>query len=278
VAVITLRGETGDQNVNRVVQQLREARTDPNVEAVVLRVDSPGGPVDSSEEFYLAVNRTANEIPVVAYVEGLAASGGYYGILPAETIVVKPSSTVGSVGVIVQAPLSAVEQAQREREGFVRSGPDKAQITVDGLRSEIETLQQAFVGSVLFHRGDDITLSDSEVANADVYLGAAAVENGFADRIGDIGTAIERAAELADGIEGDRYEVDYRSSVPTGPGLFSEAERIERADGVVYVVSEDRDNGPEFVQPVRYYAIWGIPVDDSETPPTANATRGGEGR
>lgn len=272
VVVVTLRGETNDENVNRVVSQLRAARNDARVEAVVLRVDSPGGPVDSSEEFYLAVNRTASEMPVVAYVEGLAASGGYYGIVPSDTIFVKPSSTVGSVGVIVQAPLSAIEDAGREREAFVRSGPDKSQLSVDELRNDIEILQQAFLGTVTYHRGDVLTLSEREIASGGVFLGATAVENGFADRIGDVGSAVQRAAELADGIEGDSYEVVYYSSSPAQPSLFTEADRVERIDGIVYV--QPSDTGPEFVQPVEYYAIWGIPVREATGPGRVNATEG----
>ena len=198
VAVISVRGSTNDANVNAVQDALREARQNESIAAVVLSIDSSGGPVDSSEEFYLAVNRTAREMPVVAYVEGVAASGGYYGIAPADEIIVKPSSTVGSVGVIVSAPLSLIEDAEQQGEALVRSGPDKAQVSRDQIRSDIETLQSAFVGTVMRHRGEDLTVSREEVENADVYLGATAVENGFADRIGDSATAIQRAAALSD--------------------------------------------------------------------------------
>lgn len=258
VAVITLRGGTDDVNVNRVTRQLREARTDGGVEAVVLRIDSPGGPVDSSEEFYLAVNRTASEKPVVAYVEGLAASGGYYGIVPADTIFVKPSSTVGSIGVIVQAPLSAVERAEQERGTFLRTGPDKAQIDVDGLREELELLQRAFVGTVMHHRGDRLTLSRDEVANADVYLGPEAVENGFADRIGDLDSAIARAAELAGREE---YDVTYRGEAVSLSRL--PAGEFREVDGTLVYVTAAETESP-FVQPVRYWAVWGVPAPATE--------------
>ena len=264
VAVVTLRGGTTDANVNAVRQDLREARTNESIEAVVLRVDSPGGPVDSSEEFYLAVNRTASEMPVVAYVEGTAASGGYYGIVPADEIVVKPSSNVGSIGVIVQAPLSLIEQVEQQGETFVRSGPDKAQVSKDGLREDIEVLQRSFVGTVMRHRGDQLSLSREEVANGNTYLGARATENGFADRIGDSELAIERAAALSDDIEGDGYDVTYLGSggaefnvivVPAG------AETVQGANNVTYLVhSEDETT---FREPVKYYAVWGIPAEDN---------------
>lgn len=258
VAVVTLRGETSPGNVNAVADQLWSIRNDGSVEAVVIRIDSPGGLVTSSEEFYLAVNRTAAELPVVAYVEGSAASGGYYGIVPADEIVVKPSSNVGSIGVVVQAPLSAVEEAEREQGTFIRSGPDKAQISKDGLREDMETLKRVFVGTVMRHRADELALTRTEVANGEVYLGTEAVENGFADRIGDLGTAIQRAAEIAPGIEGDGYDVEYYATGQDGVTLVftGEDQRIE--GDVIYVESSD---DREFVQPVKYYAIWGVPAE-----------------
>jgi protease-4 len=265
VAVVTLRGGTSGANVNAVTEDLRNARTNASVEAVVLRVDSPGGPVDSSEEFYLAVNRTASEMPVVAYVEGSAASGGYFGIVPSDEVVVKPSSTVGSIGVIVSAPLSAVERASEQQETFVRSGPDKAQISKDGIREDIEMLQAAFVGTVMQHRGDELALSADEVANGDVYLGTEAVENGFADRVGDVGTAIERAAALSDGIQGDGYDVSYVDEPRLPIRLPLGGADVEAVDGnVVYVDAGDTPD-QEFVQPVTYYAVWGVPADAANT-------------
>jgi protease-4 len=267
VQVITLRGGTTDANVNAVASTLREARNNDSIAAVVLRVDSPGGPVAPSEELYLAVNRTAAEMPVVAYVEGAAASGGYYGIVPADEIIVKPSSTVGSIGVIVQAPLSAVEQAEQVSGTFVRSGPDKAQIDQDRLREDLERLQRAFVGTVMAHRGDELSLSREEVENGRTYLGTQAVQNGFADRIGDVGSAIEAAADRSDRIDGDNYDVAYTTRT-VQITLSIQAAAVEKVDGNTIYYTEADAGETEFVRPVRYYAVWGVPVE---------ATAGAEG-
>ncbi|MFT4922965.1 MAG: protease-4 [Haloarculaceae archaeon] len=263
VAVIDFRGPTSNANVAGAAELLRSARNNESVESVVIRIDSPGGPVDASEEFYLAVNRTAREMPVVTYVEGAAASGGYFGIVASDEIHVKPSSNVGSIGVVVSAPLSAVEQAQQQQETFIRTGPDKAQISKDGIREDLEALQSAFVGTVMEHRSESLTLSRQDVARGDVYLGAEAVENGFADRVGDLSGAIERAAELSDDIEGEEYDVDFKElpsveiDVTLPPGA-------EGSDGdVIYVESDEQ--GQEFVQPVEYYAVWGVPAPEGNT-------------
>jgi len=272
VAVITLRGGTSDANVNAITDDLRDARTNDSVEAVVFRIDSSGGGVAPSEELYLAVNRTAQEMPVVAYVEGVAASGGYYGIVPADQIFVKSSSTVGSVGVIVQAPLSTVDQQERAAQSYIRSGPDKALTTRDKLRNRMETLQNAFLNTVMTHRGENITLDRQGVSRADTYLGPTAVRNGFADRIGDLDAAIEDAARRADSIDGDQYDVTYYEPPEITTGLLLAQDEIEGVDGdVVYVESSATD---EFEDPVRFYYVWGVPTEtvSDETEVTTDAS------
>jgi len=264
VSVVTLRGGTGPANVNAVTDDLREARTNDSVAAVVLRIDSSGGAVASSEEFYLAVNRTAQQVPVVAYVEGTAASGGYYGIAPADAIYVKPSSTVGSVGVIVQASLDAIEDESRTSRTYLRTGPDKATLSKDSIRDQIETLHSAFLNTVMTHRGDALSLDRQAVATGRAYLGPTAVRNGFADEVGDLDAAIETAARRADGIDGDRYEVVYENPVTPAQATNTLADAdVERVEGdVVYV---DASDGDQFRDPVRYYAVWGVPVEGSGT-------------
>jgi protease-4 len=273
VAVVTFRGGVSDQTANAVSEDLREARNNDSVDAVVLRTDSPGGGVAASEELYLAVNRTAQEMPVVAYVEGTAASGGYYTIAPADSIVVKPSSTVGSIGVVVQAPISALEQADDQGEVFVRTGPDKAQIDKDNFLEEMESLQNAFGNTVMHHRGDAFTVDEETVLSGKVWLGTEAVQNGFADEIGSLESAIQRAASLSDDIEGDDYDVYYKEEANIGLGLLfaQDDTEVERVDGNVFYVDTESDT--EFVQPVKYYYIWGIPqemVDEKEV--TTNET------
>ncbi|MFB6151388.1 MAG: S49 family peptidase [Haloarculaceae archaeon] len=260
VAVVTLSGGVNDANVNAIAKDLREARNNESIDAVVLRIDSPGGGVAPSEEFYLAVNRTAQEMPVVAYVEGIAASGGYYGIAPSDAIFVKPSSQVGSIGVIVSAPLSSLEQAAEQSKTYLRSGPDKATYDVDGYREDLERLQNSFVNTVMRHRGDELDISRETVMNAKAYMGTEAVKNGFADRIGSLQSAIQYAAGEAGDIEGDKYDVVYKEPPQTTTGIVLSKGDLEKVDGnVVYV---DRSDGKtEFVKPVRFYAVWGVPQD-----------------
>lgn len=202
VAVVPIEGAIDGETANRTTAQLREARTDPSVEAVVLLVNSPGGAASASESQYLAVRRLAAEKPVVASVDALAASGAYYTILPSERIFVKPSSIVGSVGVIATLPRE-VEPNDR----IVSTGPNK--LAADSEREfkyTVETLKRAFANAVMAHRGEELTISRAAVTEAGTFSGTVAVRNGMADAVGGTGTAIAYAAEQA-GIE--EYSVRY---------------------------------------------------------------------
>jgi protease-4 len=210
VSVITVSGTITGSTVDSVSEDLREARTNESIRAVVLKVDSGGGLVAPSERLYLEVLRTSEQMPVVASVQGIGASGAYYGMLPADEIYVLSSTEIGSVGVI--GPGASVPVP----DSIIRTGPDKAQPTAEDRRRTIESLKRQFVGRVMDHRGEELSVSRQEVAYAKTYLGPEAATNGYADEIGSLPTAIDRAAEMA-GME--NYNV-ARQEPPFRGGFF----------------------------------------------------------
>lgn len=210
VSVITVSGIITSSTVDAVSEDLREARTNESIRAVVLKVDSGGGLVAPSERLYLEVLRTSEQMPVVASVQGIGASGAYYGMLPADEIYVLSSSAVGSVGVIGPGGSTPVP------DSIIRTGPDKAQPTAEDRRRTIESLKRQFVGRVMEHRGESLSVSREEVAYAKTYLGPEAASNGYADGVGALPTAIDRAAEMA-GME--NYDV-VRKEPPFRGGFF----------------------------------------------------------
>ena len=190
VAVISIDGYVSSSSVDAWEEDLKEVRQNETVKAVVLKVDSPGGSAAASERLYMAVQRTAKEMPVVASIQATGASGAYYAMLPADRIYTMPSSFVGSVGVRGSTPAPPTGSE-------IRTGPDKASGTLEQRRAQIETLRRMFVGSVMKWRGDDLNISREEVAHAKVYVGPTAVQNGMADRIGTLSEATQYAAEQA---------------------------------------------------------------------------------
>lgn len=212
VAVVEFEGPVVVDTAEQVEDELREIRRDGSVDAVVLKIDTPGGSPAASEQLYTSVQRTAEEMPVMASVQEISASGGYYAMLPTDEIYVLPTSITGSVGVNADAP-----EPQPPVDG--PTGPDKVGENTLQSWAQIEQLDEVFVESVMEQRGDRIELSREEVASADTFIGVEAVENGLADEIGDTDTAIAAAADAA-GLE--TYDIEVREAPALGvPILLS---------------------------------------------------------
>jgi len=275
VAVIEIDGTIDSATAQHVEDNLRDARTNDSIEAVVLEVDSGGGLPAQSERMYAAVDRTASVMPVYAAVDTLGASGAYLAIAPADRIYVAPSAqAVGSVGVAGTAPAPNGPNAGT-------TGPDKAGSDPDTQRERRQTLANLFLENVIEQRGDEIELDREAIAHADAYLGTEAVENGFADRLGFVDGAVADAAAEA-GF--DDYAVDSRrteSRIPSGLSL------LEDDDGTVVVAdgSEEKlDDGLILaVAPVAWDETVGddivmtsytarLPADGTEAEATGTAT------
>lgn len=249
VAVVHVEGPIVSQTVADTREQLRELQSNETVKAVVLDVNSPGGAVAASESLYMAVDRTADEMPVVASVDETGASGAYMGMLPADRIYVKPGSIVGSVGVVAQQPAGGTVP------GTVTTGPDKGTgYTDEELVAMVETMRRQFVGMVMAERGDALELDREEVSQAKVYVGLEAVENGVADRIGDRGSAVAHAASQA-GV--DQYAVVEREPAGTG-GLVL----IGGGDAGNASVASTSPFEYRGVETTRLLALYGTPTDD----------------
>lgn len=230
VAVIELEGTIDESTAQFVEGELREARQNDSIEAVVLEVNSGGGLPAQSERIYAAVERTSEQMPVIAAVDTLGASGAYLSIAPADDIYVAPSAqAVGSVGVTGTAPQPLAPSAGD-------TGPNKGGAHPDDAREDREILAELFLESVMTQRGDEIELSRDEVARANVYLGTEAVENGFADELGFVDDAIDDAANRA-GL--DSYEVDTRRTEDQQSPLAGLP--LQTEDGTV-VVGEGEDD------------------------------------
>lgn len=224
VAVVGLEGSINGQTASSVGARLKAAREDPDVEAVVLRVNSGGGSAPASESIYMAVKRTAAEMPVVVSVGGIAASGAYYASVPADQVFVTPSSYIGSVGVFFVAPADT-----NPIDLIVTTGPSKLSgNNRRGWEYSVEESRQSFVSAIERHRGQRLTISTRRLSYARLYSGARGVSYGLADRAGNLQDAISHAASLANL---DSYRV--RRLAPSG--------NVTYVTQTAYVAS-DREN------------------------------------
>jgi len=148
----------------RVREELKKAQGDPKVKALVLRINTPGGTVTASDVIFreLQLFKQEKKIPVVAVMMDVAASGGYYVALAADTIVAHPTTVTGSIGVIMLsfnaeglmqklgvAP-STIKSAERKDMGspFRALTPEERAI----FQSVIDELYRQFVAKVVERR------------------------------------------------------------------------------------------------------------------------------
>ena len=195
-----------------IAAALREAAADESVSAIVLRVDSPGGSVTGSETIWREVNRVRDGgKPVVASMGAVAASGGYYVSMSADTIVANPGTITGSIGVVT-GKLVARELKDRLGVGSdsVRTNPNADAWSVNQpftdaqhahVEAEADLFYTDFVERVAKGRKLTVAAVD-EIARGRVWTGADAKERGLVDELGGLRTAITRAKVLA-GLEPD---------------------------------------------------------------------------
>lgn len=233
VVVIEMQGPIETNMAQDVEDQLREARQDDAVEAVVLEVESGGGLPAQSERIYAAVDRTSEEMPVIATVDTMGASGAYLSMAPADEIYVAPSAqAVGSVGVAGTAPNPSGPNAGT-------TGPDKRGPSTEQQREQQQILANLFVESVIEQRGDEIDLDREEIAHANSYLGTEAVNNGYADDFGFVDDAIEDAADEA-GLRTYSVETHRADGVGVGMPLIED-------DGDIVVTENDETLNDAFI-------------------------------
>ena len=187
---------------------LRRARNDDTVEAVVLRVDSPGGSAFASEiinDEVLALQQAGK--PVVASMGSVAASGGYLISMNADRIFASPSTITGSIGIFGMFPtyqrtLDAIGVAT---DG-VGSTPWSGELRPDRQMSDhakalfqlvINDGYQDFIGSVAESRELEIEAVDA-IGQGQVWTGMDGLNNGLVDELGGLDDAIAAAAELAE--------------------------------------------------------------------------------
>lgn len=201
-------GEETPGNVggDTTAAQIREARLDAKVKAIVLRVNSPGGSVSASEVIReeLAAAKAAGK-PVVVSMGGMAASGGYWISTPANYIMANPSTLTGSIGIFgvintVEDSLSAIGV---HTDGVATSSLADVSVT-KALPQEVQQLMQLtiengyqrFINLVAQSRHKTAQQIDS-IAQGHVWTGQDAKANGLVDSLGDFDDALKKAAELA---------------------------------------------------------------------------------
>ena len=202
-----------------IISQLDEAEKNPNVKAILIRVNSPGGSPAASQEIFEEIRKI--EKPVVVSVSDTCASGAYYVSSAADRIIANRSSSVGSIGVIMQIPnyedlyeklglkYTTIKQGKYKDVG----SPDRPLTSeeIKLLEAQLKEIYRQFIADVAEARSMDVSEVE-ELATGWVFLGTEALELGLIDDIGNYKDAINIAAELG-GIKGEpiviRQKISY---------------------------------------------------------------------
>ncbi len=225
VAVIVAEGEIvpGTTDESTVIasatfrEEIRKARTNGKVKAIVIRVNSPGGVFQAADEMWREIELAAKEKPVIASMGDYAASGGYYMAMACDTIVARPTTITGSIGVFsVLFDLSAfLDNKLGITSDQVQTGNVGDLITVTRPLTEFEKqiwqtqtdeIYEIFTSKAAAGRGmkqEDI----KKIASGRVWTGEQAIQNNLADQAGGLQDAIAIAARQA-GVADD-FKVKY---------------------------------------------------------------------
>jgi protease-4 len=192
----------------RVREELKKAQKDTKVKALVVRINSPGGTVTASDIIFreLEAFRKATGVPIIASMMDVAASGGYYIALAADTIVAHPTTVTGSIGVImislnaeglmqkVGLAANTIKSGERKDMGspFRALTPEERAI----FQSVIDDLQRQFVAKVVERRKIPPTTA-ATLADGRIYTAEQALAHRLVDRIGYVPDAIDIARQAA---------------------------------------------------------------------------------
>jgi protease-4 len=188
-------------------ETVRRLRDDESIDAVVLRIDSPGGDAIASDDMWRELNLLAAEKPIVVSMSDVAASGGYYmAMIHDAPILAYPGTVTGSIGVffgklnlrglydkvgLKKEILTRGRFAAIDSDYLPLGDAERAK-----LREGIEHVYHGFVSKVADARGVEYD-AIHDVAQGRVWIGAQALENGLVDELGGFERAISLAKERA---------------------------------------------------------------------------------
>src|SRR4051812_46406699 len=185
-----------------VAKPLERAFAWPRGRAVALLINSPGGSAVQSHLIFQRIRQLAaeKERPVIAFVEDVAASGGYMIACAADEIVADPSSIVGSIGVIGASFgfTKLIDKIGIERRIYT-AGANKAMLDpflpenpehVARLKAIQEDIHASFIGLVKSRRGGKLTAPEHDLFTGEYWAARKGVEYGLVDRIGDLRSSL----------------------------------------------------------------------------------------
>jgi protease-4 len=211
IAILSVDGVIDEQQAKDVYWQLKTARGDKNVKGLIIRVNSPGGTISGSDQIHNEIIKYRDDTnqPVVAFMQGVAASGGYYSSVACNEIIAEPTAITGSIGVIME--YLVLQQLLEDKLGInpivVKAGakkdwPNPFQMPTD---EQLQYMQERIIGpaykrfvKVVVDGRSELTEEDvNRLADGSIYWADKALEEKLIDGIGYLTDAIDKTKSLA---------------------------------------------------------------------------------
>lgn len=250
-----IEGAESDNGIgsDEICEALKKARDDDKIKAVVLRVNSPGGSALASDIMWREIQLTRAKKPVIASMGDVAASGGYYMCMGADTIVAMPNTVTGSIGVF--GVLFNVQGLMNNKLGVtadvVKTGlysdfADPSRRMTDGERKIIQRsvvqIYDTFTTKAALGRKMPVeTLK--RYASGRVWAGQDAKQRGLVDVLGGFNTAVEIAAKRA-GLKAGDYSLKF---LPAQKDFVTE---------LLETIGKDTENAMMKARLGMMYPIW----------------------
>jgi len=222
IAVIRVEGIINESAAESLAKQIERAADDPRVKAVILRINSPGGGLTACDMIYHDLTTYLGETdkPLIAAMDSVAASGGYYVACAADRIIAQPTTITGSIGVIAQ--LFFLQGLMQDKLGItpvtLKMGEQKDWPNMFGDAGLAEEQRKYLMESLLepgYERFVDVVAEGRAIDRSDVlrlatgriFLAPEALQAGLVDEVDYFDRAVEAAMEFA-GIE-DARVIEY---------------------------------------------------------------------
>ncbi|HEX5151602.1 MAG TPA: signal peptide peptidase SppA [Parafilimonas sp.] len=205
--IVDGKGEKEQIGSDDFVKIIRKARLDNDVDAIVFRVNSPGGSAMASEAIWREISLAKEEKPVVVSMGDYAASGGYYISCAADSVFADETTITGSIGVF--SVLANLEDFFKNKLGITFDGVKTAPYADLGtisrplteqekrfMQASVDTIYNTFMTRVADGRKKDTAYVDS-IAQGRVWIGKRAIGVGLVDRTGTLQDAVDCAARMA---------------------------------------------------------------------------------
>lgn len=209
---------SGGTSMQLAANDFREALSDPDVSAIILAIDSPGGTVDGTQELADLIYSARGVKPVVALADGMMASAAYWiGSAASQVFMSSDTATIGSIGVVAShMDVSKAEDMQGVKTTEITAGKYKriasqyGPLTPEGratMQDQVDQTYSVFVNAVARNRGVSAEAVLQDMADGRVFIGQQAIDAGLVDGVSTLDALIARAAggDFSDNEDGDQF-------------------------------------------------------------------------